>query len=334
MPKLWVSGSLDVLKLMAKHGADLHTADSRGRTPLHIACLHVRPDVVKWLLMSGADVVKVDKEGKTALDLVDDEYGSEFDSQPIVILSLLDHGAGLNTDTSALFKRACQIGCYGIVKILLGRRAAGSDTKPLSEALYDVSALYSAAMVRLLIQHGATVAEADEGHEERPCLVRAVGSNDPVCLEVIAALLDNGADVNKTGQQQKAALAYTCEKGNMKTIKLLIARGADTGAVDVIGNTALLSASAGGKIEVFKLLLASGADVEQANRDGNTPLILAAQNKKTNRIRPLLEAGADVTVTNNAGETALDYFADNTAMLELCGGYLDRNMGSRKPLLK
>ena len=334
MPKLWVSGSLDILKLMAKHGADIHTADNLGRTPLHIASQHLRPDVVQWLLESGADVNKVDKEGKTALDLVDDEYGSEYDLQPAVILSLLEHGAGLITDTSALFKRACLIGCVGIVKILLGRRAAGSDTKPLSEALYTVSTRSSAAMVRLLIQHGATVAEADDGHEERPCLVAAVRANDPACLDVITTLLDNGADVNNAGTQQKTALAYACQNGTLKVIKLLIARGADTGAVDADDDTALIQASVGGKIEVFKLLLASGADVEKADSDGNTPLILAAQNKKTNRVRPLLEAGADVTVTNNDGKTALDFFADNTAMLELCGGYLDRNMGSRKPLLK
>ena len=334
LPMLWKDGVLGILKLLVEHGADMHTIDSRGRSPLHIASLHARSDVVKRLLESGADVNKVDNQGKTALDLVNDDYNYSFEKQPVVILALLEHGAGLNTDTSALFTRACQTGCDGILKILLGRRAPGSDTLPLSKALYDCCSFCWPDVFRLLLQHGATVAEADEGHEEWPCLIEVIRYNHTTCPEIVTILLDNGAEVNKAGYGQRTALATACEKGSLKVIKLLIARGADIGAADTRGYSPLIQASMGGKIEVFKLLIANGADLEQADIDGNTPLIMAARSNKVNRIRPLLEAGADVTVTNHNGETALDYFADNTAMLELCGGYLDRNMGSRKPLLK
>ena len=168
------SGSHDVLKLLVKHGADVHAMDDRGRTLLHIASQHARPDVVKVLIASGADVSKVDEDDSTALDLALTQAGLCYDKVPTAYthVSVVDHA--------------------DVVRQLLACRAPGSDTKKLSTALYDACLYSSIDLIHLLIQYGATVAEAEEGRRQT-CLLRAVTANTSRCLEIVRTLISYGA---------------------------------------------------------------------------------------------------------------------------------------------
>ena len=58
-------GHLDVVKFLAEQGADIHTRDEHGRTPLMRAAAHL--DVVEYLVEQGADVNAQDVNGETPL---------------------------------------------------------------------------------------------------------------------------------------------------------------------------------------------------------------------------------------------------------------------------
>ena len=330
LPTLCEAGNLDILKLLVAYGADVNGVTSiDGESPLHIACLHTRPDVAKWLLESGADVTKVNKDGKTALDLIKDEPYS-LANRAMVLEALLEHGAGLDIDTSAIFERASVAGCDGILNILLSHRPLGSDTKPLSTALYNACKQNRVERIQQLLQLGATVAEADEG-QPTTCLAESSHYDN---VETIKLLLDHGADVNGVGRSLTTPLMVASCYGCVKVIKLLLSRGANIDAADKDGNTALHLLCLCGRIETFKLLLVNGADVHLANLAESTPLTLAASGKKYNRIKPLLEAGADVTAVDGKGMTAMDYLRDHPASVQLCERYREKNMTSQKPILK
>ncbi|XP_047613510.1 protein phosphatase 1 regulatory subunit 27 isoform X2 [Phacochoerus africanus] len=42
-----LSGNLECVKLLVKHGADIHQRDETGWTPLHIACSDGYPDIAR-----------------------------------------------------------------------------------------------------------------------------------------------------------------------------------------------------------------------------------------------------------------------------------------------
>ena len=158
------SGGLDILQLLVAYGADVNAmSNDRHRSALLIACASARSEVVEWLLENGADITRVGGDGMDALDLVTEAFFNGHSRAPEVVQALLEHGAGLNAYTNAIFDRASAGGCDGILKVLLARRVPGGEARSLSRALYDACGRRSVEMMRLLLQHGATIAEADEG---------------------------------------------------------------------------------------------------------------------------------------------------------------------------
>lgn len=53
---LFLSGHLEVVKLLVSQGSDKSCKDKRGYTPLHAAAASGHVDVVKYLLRNGAEV--------------------------------------------------------------------------------------------------------------------------------------------------------------------------------------------------------------------------------------------------------------------------------------
>jgi hypothetical protein len=77
----------DVLRLLLEHGADIHSQNHIGWTPLHVASFYGALEVVRLLLEHGADVGAKDKKGKTALQV------ATWRRHGKVVKLLREHGA-------------------------------------------------------------------------------------------------------------------------------------------------------------------------------------------------------------------------------------------------
>jgi len=96
-------------------------------------------------------------------------------------------------------------------------------------------------------------------------------------VDVLEALLRNGADVNVRGHYGNTPLhvATAFGKSNITIVKLLVTHGADVNAKNDSGNTPLHNAAAMCNIEIIKFLIANGADVNVKDEIGVTPFGLA-----------------------------------------------------------
>lgn len=56
---------------MIDFGANIHSQNVAGNTPLHICATRNFKESVKWLLQRGCDPLIKNKSGKTALDLAE-----------------------------------------------------------------------------------------------------------------------------------------------------------------------------------------------------------------------------------------------------------------------
>ncbi|XP_027024084.1 protein phosphatase 1 regulatory subunit 27b [Tachysurus fulvidraco] len=66
-----LSGNLECVKLLVKHGADIMQRDEDGWTPLHMACSDGFPHIAEFLLSLGADPEAENECGEKPADLID-----------------------------------------------------------------------------------------------------------------------------------------------------------------------------------------------------------------------------------------------------------------------
>ena len=102
-----------------------------------------------------------------------------------------------------------------------------------------------------------------------------------------------------------ADLRTSIESSDLATLAALIDQGADVNETDIDGATALHWAAHADELEAVRLLVGANADATQATRYGVTPLYLAAVNGNAPMIDVLLTAGADPSAIGPYGETML-----------------------------
>ena len=105
-------------------------------------------------------------------------------------------------------------------------------------------------------------------------------------------LIDRGADVNAPSRNplQVQPLHSAAARGGPELIALLLDAGADANARQAGGYTPLQARAAHGDMEMTKLLLRHGADPAQRSDDGRTALDMARENGHAD-IVALLSAG-------------------------------------------
>ncbi len=146
-------------------------------------------------------------------------------------------------------------------------------------------------------------------------------------LEVVALLLDEGAEIDAVDEEGRTALMRASGgHSDLDTIKLLLDRGADLHTRDHSGCSALLHAARHWwDPEAVELLLDRGAEIEDRDSDGRTPLMIAAQHSKNpGEVASLLDRGADLEARDSIGVTPLMLAAREAKTPEVVALLLDR----------
>jgi ankyrin repeat protein len=148
----------------------------------------------------------------------------------------------------------------------------------------------------------AAGANANYSRDDWSCLISASFYGH---AEMVAMLLNAGADKNAKVASGFTPLFAATEKGHAECLQLLLDAGADKEVKTKKGFTPLLMASQEGHAECLQLLLDAGADKEATTNESSTALLIAAQNGHLECIKYLLKAGCQVNAVNNYGHSAL-----------------------------
>jgi len=176
-----------------------------------------------------------------------------------------------------------------------------------------------AAMIEALLKGGedanAVVSEAGD-----TALMLAARTGKP---DALMALLEHGADPNKTNLEGQTALMWAASEKNSAAVKTLIDHGADVNAqthklpppspfqlifsapFPAGGMTALIYAARQNDLESAKILLAARANVNEDAADGSSPLLVAVINEHYALAKFLLEHGADPNAADAQGRAPL-----------------------------
>ena len=161
-----------------------------------------------------------------------------------------------------------------------------------------------AEAVRLLLDHGASVDDADPAANPfRPLLVACLYADDAV----LGQLLDAGADVAITGRDGLPVLSVCAAHASAAMVERMIGAGAPVRGADANGQTPLMWAAAHGRVDTFTLLLRHGAAIRRRSAGGFTPLLFAIKSGSAAMANAALDAGAD----------ADDVAADGTSAVQL-----------------
>ena len=215
---------------------------------------------------------------------------------------------------------------------------AAPDSEEISEATRELlSVVHSASVEEVvrLIQEGADVNAVnvivdDSGrnpwdwrwqylmlsrnHGMTPLTLAARSNPNP---DVLRVLIENGADVNATGNSEWTPLMRAARhNSNPDILRFLIESGANVNAVDNMGKTPLAHWLTGHNLnlDVLRVLIERGADVNITyayvivHYRRWTPLLFAVQNNLSlDVVRILIENGADVNATGTNWQTPLAF---------------------------
>ena len=143
------------------------------------------------------------------------------------------------------------------------------------------------------------------------CLPRHLRANSVSDVEMIALLLDHGADVSLEGITGRP-LIIACTEGFVEAARLLLDRGAAVNGFNENGEwTPAEAAAAGNHVDVLELLLERGASLDLVPRPdvlhqySGTPFALACIFGRVEAATLLLERGSDIEARDSRGATPL-----------------------------
>jgi ankyrin repeat protein len=206
------------------------------------------------------------------------------------------------------------------------RQRAGTVT--VQDSLRQAIELGHPGRVRAALAAGASPTTPDPDGE-LPLFLALAQTDVPSRVEVVAALLDAGANTADVDARGRCGLAAAASD-RPAFVRLLLDRGASTTHRDESGATVLHHARGA---EVTELLLDAGADALAVTSDGRSVLFGVAD---VEQLRLLLDAGADPCLLTSKGESALHQPLDAESvrlLLELGVAHDTADAEGRTPLM-
>ncbi|EMT67993.1 Ankyrin-1 [Fusarium odoratissimum] len=304
------TSNISCAKLLIEAGANPAARNDQGYTPLHTAIDWASGETVEFLLEHGASIEDEDPENRRALDM------------------------------------AASWGSFTALEIILQQKDLTPENAntPLILAI----SMGDLGMVKLLIEHGATIdkreAPPDEGWSRTPHIVQYLlekgadpNARDSDDIPVIGAAVDGGhtnmvkwlveasAEVNVTYFEAKStplheATAYP------EMVRLLLQHGADISKVNAYSRTALNYAICANSLAAVQIMLEetkAKSDLGAANIEPD--LRAAVSSGWTEVVEALLEAGADVNAVDEENKSLLACAMTKGASIDMIRKVLEYN---------
>ncbi|WP_341820965.1 ankyrin repeat domain-containing protein [Wolbachia endosymbiont (group A) of Myopa testacea] len=277
----------EIIKVLIDKGADVDTSGN-GRRLLVQAAEHGYIDILNILIDKWVDV-NIDtfdmRLGKCTPLILAAEYGHGG-----VVKALIDNGADVN-----------KAGLDGWT-ILLSAFKKGHFKGGYRESYRDV--------VKALIDKVPDVDRAvPDLHKASGKWTLLLWAAENGYIDIVEALINKGADVNKISQGRYTPLSLAAQYGHVGVVRILINNGASVN-VNLTNwtHSPIHNASYGGHKKVVELLLEGGVDVDAMEGDcETTPLLSATYKGRKEVVELLLKKGADVNKADKHGRTPLSW---------------------------
>ena len=215
--------NIEIAKLLIENNSDINIKNKDGKNMIMIACENGNEEMFNLLLENNADINEKSSWGASALI-----YASEKGNINIMQY-LIDNGIDVN-----------------------GKADDNGDT-PL---LWAVTGQNPYEASKLLIENGADV-NATNNSGVAPATILA-GS----VPKVVKLLKDNGADLDKKFADDDPPIAIAASVGNLEIVKALVENGADVNYYpNDMNYTAIYHAIDQGSYEVAEYLFKNGVDL-------------------------------------------------------------------------
>ena len=297
-------GNKSNVNVLLNAGANPDIVDTNGNTCLHYAAHNVCPKVfLQAIIDQGVNVNATNQENETAL-LEACMYGQDFK-----IRVLLDAEADPNIPNkngNTCLHYAADDDCpKEVLQAIIDKGADVNATNQENETALLAACMYGQDFkIRVLLD-----AEADPNIPNKngnTCLHYAVDDDCP--KEVLQAIIDKGADVNATNQENETALLAACMYGQDFKIRVLLDAEADPNIANKNDYTCLHFSVLGNcSKEVIQTIIGQGADVNAKNQESQTALLLACEKGNTDIVNILLSAGADPNIADMDGNICLHH---------------------------
>ncbi|OWF44299.1 uncharacterized protein LOC110458545 [Mizuhopecten yessoensis] len=337
-------GSLDMVKLLMRYGADVNLEDHNGKQAVHYASEFGRLEILKELHNNNASLSAKDRTDRQAIhyagiagslecvqflqqegthlnvpDRMDKNvlhYASTAHC-PALIRYLVSNGADINSIDSmgaSPLHLACKANFAENIEILLSN---GSDPNQVD------------ASMRLPLHSACKFGGPEQdGRDSFRCVqlllnvvsdVNAVDSFGKTALhyactwardrrfDCVTLLLSKGADPSIMDDYERQPIFYACESGNLKCVQTLVNHGIDVNHRGPQGKQPIHYACGRGNIDVVKMLVEKGASTNSVDSKGKQPLHYASQHGNNDCLSYLLECGVDVNCVDKQGCRPLHY---------------------------
>ncbi|MDP8200533.1 MAG: ankyrin repeat domain-containing protein [Candidatus Tenebribacter burtonii] len=244
-----------MVKLLIDNGIDLGVQDYEGNTALHIAGINQKVEIAKLLVDSGADLEDRESRGRTPLVLTAREHGNLE-----IIKHMIENGADVNSSDnygSTALELTAWRGYEEQMNYILekGAQIPEADDKKFILANFcckqSLEKLYEKLDEKNVFDRILT--ETDKN-----LLTEAAQGDSP---QIIGWLCDKGFAVNEPDLYGWTPLHYAAESGNFDVVKALVDKGANIDKRNLMGESAFNITVSKSNNEITDYLKSIDADV-------------------------------------------------------------------------
>lgn len=224
-PLAWAAmmGHTAAAELLLQHGADINGRNRDDNTALHLAAFLGHAETAELLLKNGADVTAKNDDGATPIDML---------AIPWEMTKMLSEPLGIKLE-----QKHVEMGKTKIAEILNVKSSnlpEGKSTLPVEE-VWDAASAGNLSVVKQALANGMDPNTRDPKSGGTLLATTALMGH----TEIVALLLEHGADVNARSKDGGTALHAAAFLGRVETVKLLLDKGADTTLQHKMGGTAI-----------------------------------------------------------------------------------------------